>query len=298
MGTIQTIEDVRAPSRTRSVGVGLLIAASILWSLSGLFVKKVNIDPVLFALWRSLAAGVVVLPLIALGGRVWPDPRGMLVSIGLYTCVVTLLITAMTRSTAATGILLQYTGPTFCALLAWGVLGRRIRPRTWLAVALALLGVLIMVVGGEHPQGWIGPVCGLLSGMAFGGLILTLERLDMISSGRVNPFAIVAANNLGCAFLLVPVVLWLNGSLLAQPWQLGMVSLCGAIQLGIPYVLFQLGLRRVSAVDASLLILLEPVLNPVWVWMGTGEMPDLATVVGGVAILLAMGLQARAEDVR
>jgi drug/metabolite transporter (DMT)-like permease len=276
----------------------LLIITSVLWSLSGVFVKKVDIHPVVFAFWRSLAAGLTVAPLIGLGRRVWPNRRLMGLSVVLYTCVVTLLITAMTRGTAATGILLQYTGPAFCALLAWLLLGRKIRPRTWLAVIVALLGVGIMIVGGEHSQGWVGPVCGLLSGVAFGGLVLVLERLDPPGGQRVNPFAIVAMNNLGCAAVLIPVVGMMEGSIRVEPWQIGMVCLCGAIQLGIPYVLFQLGLRRVSAVDASLLILLEPVLNPVWVWLVIGERPDLATFVGGAAILLAMGLEATAADVR
>lgn len=295
MGQTEQVKDAVGPASSRAVGVALLVVASVLWSLSGVFVKKVNIDPILFAFWRALAAGLVVLPLVKFGGRIWPDARGMVLSVGLYTCVVTLLITAMTRSTAATGILLQYTGPAFCAILAWGLLGRRIRARTWVAVSVALVGVLIMVIGGEHPQGWTGPVCGLVSGMAFGALILVLERLETLSGGKVNAFFIVATNNLGCAAVLA---IWLAGSIGAEPWQIGLVALCGAIQLGIPYVLFQLGLRRVSAVDASLLILLEPVLNPVWVWMGTGEKPDLATVVGGIAILLAMGLEATAADVR
>lgn len=293
--TIDVTDGVDSARRSRAVGVALLVTASVLWSLSGVFVKKVQIDPMLFAFWRSLAAGLVVLPLVGFGGRVWPEPRGMLLSVGLYTCVVTLLITAMTRSTAATGILLQYTGPAFCAILAWGLLGRRIRARTWVAVSIALLGVLIMVVGGDRSQGWTGPVCGLISGMAFGAMILVLERLDRLGGGKVNAFFIVAVNNLGCAVVLA---IWLKGALGAELWAIALVALCGAIQLGIPYVLFQLGLRRVSAVDASLLILLEPVLNPVWVWLGHGEVPDMATVVGGIAILLAMALEATAGDVR
>lgn len=298
MGPTQRIDEAVEEVHARAAGVALLIVTSVLWSLSGVFVKKVNIDPVVFAFWRSLAAGLVVVPLIGLGGRTWPNRRGMLLSIALYTCVVTFLITAMTRATAATGILLQYTGPAFCALLAWLILGRRIRPRTWLAVIVALLGVAIMIVGGEHSQGWTGPLCGLLSGVAFGALVLVLERLDPPGGQRVNPFVIVAMNNLGCVLVLVPIAMLLSGSVFVQPWQIGMVCLCGVIQLGIPYVLFQLGLRRVSAVEASLLILLEPVLNPVWVWLVIGEKPDLATFVGGAAILLAMGLEATAADVR
>jgi drug/metabolite transporter (DMT)-like permease len=81
-------------------------------------------------------------------------------------------------------------------------------------------------------------------------------------------------------------VLW------AEPWKLGLVGATGVVQLGIPYVLFQLALRRVRPVDASLLILLEPVLNPVWVALATSEKPDGFTVAGGFAILVAMIVEA------
>jgi drug/metabolite transporter (DMT)-like permease len=283
----------------RASGVTILIVTSVLWSLSGVVVKTVNIAPVLFAFWRALGAGLAVFPLIALSKQPWPRGRWLLISIAIYTAVVTLLITAMTYSTAAAGILLQYTGPAFCALLAWGLQGRHIHPRTWLAIGIALLGVAIMVLGSDSAHGWIGPTCGVLSGVAFGALILTLEKLDRLAGGRANPFAIVAFNNLGCALLLIPLALRLSGgSLGAKPWQLWMVIACGVIQLGIPYVLFQIGLRRVPAVDASLLILLEPVLNPVWVWLVNGEQPDFATFIGGIAILAAMVIEATNPSVR
>jgi drug/metabolite transporter (DMT)-like permease len=286
-------------SRTsRPTGVALLILTSVLWSLSGVVVKTVEMAPVAFAFWRALAAGAAVLPLVPLSKYPWPRGRWLVLSIALYTAVVSLLITAMTYSTAAAGILLQYTGPAFCALLAWGLQGRHIHGRTWLAIVVALLGIGIMVFGSTSHKGWIGPTCGVFSGIAFGGLILILEKLDRLAGGRANPFAIVALNNLGCSVLLIPIVLTLEGSFAAHPWQIEMVLACGVIQLGIPYVLFQFGLRKVSPVDASLLILLEPVLNPVWVWLAIGEQPDKATFIGGAAILIALIIEATNPSVR
>jgi drug/metabolite transporter (DMT)-like permease len=289
---------VELSASIRATGVMLLIVTSVLWSLSGVVVKFVAIAPVAFAFWRALGAGAAVLPLVALSDHPWPRGPWLIISIAVYTAVVSLLIAAMTYSTAAAGILLQYTGPAFCALLAWGLQGRHIHARTWLAIAIALIGVGIMVLGSSTQRGWIGPTCGVISGVAFGGLILILEKLDRLAGGRANPFAIVALNNLGCAILLIPIVLALEGSFASQPWKIGMVLACGVVQLGIPYVLFQLGLRRVQAVDASLLILLEPVLNPVWVWLAMGEQPDAATFIGGAAILVALIIEATNPSVR
>src|SRR5207244_4877173 len=93
-----------------------------------------------------------------------PPLKWMLASAALYTLVVTLLITSMTASTAATGILLQYTAPLFCALFARVFLGRTVGAGTWVAMTVAAAGITIMVAGSWKPGNLIGPLCGLLSG--------------------------------------------------------------------------------------------------------------------------------------
>jgi drug/metabolite transporter (DMT)-like permease len=285
------IDTAEARAR-RAAGVAMLLVAAALWSLSGVAVKVANMNPFAFAFYRSLAAALVMLALLprARGLGRPPVPRWAVASALLYTVVVSLLILSMTASTAATGILLQYTGPVFCALFAWLFQGRRIGPRTLGVMALATVGIAVMVIGGWKAGSWIGPASGLASGVAFGALILVLEKNDR-AAGGVNPLALVLVNNAGAALLLLPVCLWFN-VLRATPVQLAIVGATGAIQLAIPYVLFQLALRRVRPVDASLLILLEPVLNPIWVALATSERPDLPTLIGGAAILVAMALEA------
>jgi len=285
--------DPLAPRGSRAAGVAMLLVASALWSLSGVVVKVVRIESVAFAFWRSLGAACIMAALLPLGrGRLPPLPW-MLASATLYTLVVSLLITSMTASTAAVGILLQYTAPLFCAAFAWVFLRRRISKGTMFAMAVAAVGIGIMVAGGwKGSENWVGPVTGLLSGAAFGGLILLLEKVDRAAGpGGANPFAIVLFNNAGAALLLLPLCL-ARGVLWAEPWKLGLVCATGVVQLAIPYVLFQLALRRVRPVDASLLILLEPVLNPLWVALATSERPDAFTLAGGAAILVAMVVEA------
>jgi drug/metabolite transporter (DMT)-like permease len=274
----------------RAAGVAMLIAASLLWSLSGVVVKVVKIDAIAFAFWRSAAAAGVMLLLLPLGRGKLPPLKWMLASATLYTLVVTLLITSMSVSTAATGILLQYTAPLFCAVFARVFLGRRIGRGTLVAMTVAGVGIATMIAGSWKAENWLGPFCGLLSGAAFGALILVLEKIDR-AAGGANPFAIVLCNNAGAALILLPICL-ATGVVRVQPWQLGLVAATGVVQLAIPYVLFQHALRRVRPVDASLLILLEPVLNPVWVALATSERPDGFTLAGGLAILVAMVVEA------
>lgn len=268
----------------------MLIAASVLWSLSGAAVKLADLHPLTFAFWRSVAATASVALVLPLGRGNWPRPGWMLASAVMYTIVVALLVTSMTVSTAATGILLQYTGPVFCALFAWAFQGRAIGRRTLIAMAIATAGIGVMVIGGWKPGNWVGPTCGLLSGAAFGALILLLEKNDR-AAGGVNPFVLMLVNNGVSALLLLPLCARM-GVLRADRGPLAIVLLIGVVQLALPYLLFQLALRRVRPVDASLLILLEPVLNPVWVALVTSERPDRATLMGGAAILVAMVVEA------
>ena len=290
-----TLEQAGATPRPgRLAGVAMLLVAAAMWSVSGVAVKVAGMDAIAFAFYRSLAAAGVMLALLAVPharalGRP-PVFRWAVVSALLYTAVVSLLILSMTVSTAATGILLQYTGPVFCAVFAWLFQGRRIGPRTLAVMALATFGIAVMVVGGWQAGNWQGPAAGLASGAAFGALILVLEKADR-AAGGVNPLALVFLNNAGAAMLLLPICL-ATGVLAASPLQLGIVGTTGVFQLAAPYVLFQLALRHVRPVDASLLILLEPVLNPVWVALATSERPDAPTLVGGAVILVAMVLEA------
>ena len=273
--------------RRRAAGIALLIAASIMWSLSGVAVKVVNVDSIAFAFWRSAGAALAMLPIAPFASGHLPRWNMMLLSVVLYTAVVTLLITAMTGSSAGTGILLQYTGPIFCALFAWMFFRRRISPRTMVALVIGVAGVLVIVFAGSYDARVVA--IGVLSGVAFGGLILVLQRVE--STGSVNTFAVILLNNLGCTLLLLPIC-WGRGVMQMEAWKLLLILATGVVQLALPYVMFQLALRRVGPVEASLLILLEPVLNPVWVWFAVGERPDAATFVGGGAILTAMVLEA------
>lgn len=290
-GDVMDLQATRLSSRARAVGVALLLITSIGWSLSGVAVKLVQAHPLAFAFWRSAAAAVFMAALVPLFTGTRPRGRWMGLCILLYAAVVALLIAAMTYGTAAKGILLQYVGPVACALLAWAFQRRAISRRSVVAVAISTLGVAVMVLTGEGDANLRGTVCGLASGICFGALILLLEKVDRAEGGRANPVWIVFANNAGAAILLMPACLLL-GVLDLPPQKIAFICLVGVVQLAIPYWLFQLGLRRVHPVDASLLVLLEPILNPVWVALMTDERPDTATLIGGIAILLAMVIEA------
>jgi drug/metabolite transporter (DMT)-like permease len=263
-----------------------------LWSLVGLSVKLVRFpDDLTFTFYRSLAALGAMALIAPFFGGVAPPWRWMVVSAAIYPAVVILLIKATAVSTAATGILLQYTAPAWVAILAWLFQKRRIDRATTIALSCALGGIVCLFMGQGAAGGLLGPLCGAGSGLAFGALILILEHMDRISGGKTNPALIVLFNNVGCVVFLFPIVA-VRHVLHISPGQLAIVAACGIFTLALPYVLFQFALRHVQAVDAALLSLLEPVLNPLWVALIAHEIPGPLIIAGGGCIVVALVLEA------
>lgn len=292
--------DALARLRRRRAGVLLLLACATLWSLNGILVKVTAADPIAFAALRSMVAAVAVLPFLWTfrGGR--PPAGVMSASIVFHTLMVGFFIAAITWGTAAAGVILQYTGPAWVALIAWGVQRQRLGGATWAAVGLTCAGVLAMIavpLWREPAFDPVGPACGLAAGLAFGALIVMLEKADRdavdpaTGARGANPIVVIGINNAGTAVLLLPVVFLLD-RLHLSPTQWGLIVFCGVVQHALPYLLFQLGLQRVTAVEASLLVLLEPILSPTWVALFWGEMPTRWDVIGGAAILGALLLVA------
>jgi drug/metabolite transporter (DMT)-like permease len=262
----------------------------VLWSISGVMLKLFHVAPLAFAFYRSLAAGLAMFAAVPILGGRFPPWRWMALSIAVHTPMVALFILSMAKGTAASGILLQYTAPLWVALLGWFFQRRHVGRRTITAMVVAGAGLTVMICTG-HVGGWLAPTYGVASGMAYASLILVLEKIDRKCGGQVNPAWVVLINNLGSAALLLPFVAY-AGDLHVPRFALAAVAATGLVQMAMPYVLFQFALRRVTPVDASLLTLLEPVLNPLWVAIMTSEVPERGTVAGGIAILVAMVIEA------
>ena len=291
-----------AASRGTGLGVLLLIGAAVLWSVSGVAVKRAQVDPIVFTTLRSLGAALTLAPLLPLGrrltGRAWPAPR-LAVGLGLvHTVMVASFIAATTWASAAEGILLQYSAPAWVALIGWLALGRRVDRPTLVALLIASAGVLIMLADsilGAGAVSPIGPLLGLIAGLGYAGVILGLDAVDADATrrtgGPANVFAVVCINNTLSGLILLPWA-WSRGLGDLAGGAIAFILAVGAIQMAVPYILFQLGLRRVGPVAAGLLSLAEPILNPVWVWLDVGEAPPPSAFAGGSLVLLAVVITA------
>lgn len=262
----------------------LVLVCAVLWSLGGLFVKvlrqpRYDMAPGAIACLRSAAAGLLLAGALP---RLAQAPLRLAVASGFaYTVVVGSFVFAVSGTTAANAIFLQYAYPVFVAGGAVWLFRERLGGRTIGALGLGLAGVAVILFSSWAPGQRAGLVCGFASSIAFAALALLQHA---IRSG--SPVALSALYNLMAAALLLPFAWGGLGSISAEA--LLIVAAMGVFQLGLPYVLFIRGVRAVPATDAALITLAEPILNPVWVWLAVGESPSASTLAGGCLILVAL----------
>jgi len=268
---------------SRTTGRLLLVIAAVVWSTNGLFLKSLpGVHWLVIAGVRSLFAAIVFLPGLTAAR---PSREKLLAAVLCYAILVGALMGSMQLGTAAQGIWLQYVAPALVALWAWLINRQRLRPTEVLAVGLTGVAIFLIVTGGHGPTHQQSLVLGLLSGLAFASFILLLKSL-----GSVRPAAIFFWTNLGTAALLLPLVVALGVPLPSGRHDLALLAAMGMGQVGLGYYFFHWGLARTPALEASLIILLEPILNPVWVYLVVGELPSTRVILG--CGLIAVGLLA------
>lgn len=309
-----TGEATRAERRT---GALLVIAAATLWSTGGVGVKTAVAEPLVIAGLRSVFAlafmGVVLAVTLRRSGAgggvviallrrplVWAAAAG-------YALMVVCFVLAARRTTAANAIFIQYTGPIYVALLGGPLLGERVTRRDRIAVAACVLG-MALTFGGELGGGRAaGNVLALVSSFGFAGLPLLL-RLDQkrllaepfgpraadATATRLAGHAPLVAMSLGnavAAVVALPAMLEhpVSGATAARTY--AVLAGLGVFQIGLPYVLYATAVRRLRALESSLLATIEPVLSPIWVVLATGETPSPLAIAGGAIIVLAVAAQ-------
>jgi drug/metabolite transporter (DMT)-like permease len=254
----------------------LLVAAAVLWSTAGAAIKLCHLSGWQIAGGRSLVAGVFLL-LAVRETRRRPTLPILLVSVA-YAFTVVLFVLATKLTTAANAIFIQDTAPLWVLLLSPWLVRENPTRGELLAVPVYGLGLGLFFLDELSAGQVTGNLVALASGVAFALSILGLRRLRYD-----GPAALVWGNLLAAA---VALPLWSTGPA-PRPLDLGLLAYLGVFQLGLSYLCFSRGLEKTPAVEASLLVLLEPVLNPIWTFLLAGERPGPWAVAGGAVVLAA-----------
>lgn len=264
-----------SPPPTHRAAVGLLLVAAALWSLGGLGIKSVTWSAPAIAATRGAIAVVTIL--IWTRGRLhFTWSRWQIGAAVAYAATTMLFALANKLTTAANAILLQYTAPIYIALLAPRFLGEPGRRGDWLAVFVTLGGMSLFFFDELDARGWAGNLVAIASGFSLAAMVLLLRKqkdgspLESVVLGN----ALAALG--GLAFVHGP---WPDGT--GWAW----LVVLGVVQLGLSYILYARAIRGATAMEATLLPMVEPVLNPVWVMCARGERPGAFAATGGAIVL-------------
>jgi len=252
----------------------LLLAAAALWSTAGGAMKLCGLSGLQIAGGRSLVAGLFLLAVLPEARR-RPTARMALPVVG-YAATVVLFAVANKLTTAANAIFIQDTAPLWVLVLSPALLSERASRGELMAIPVYAAGLALFFLDELSPGQLTGNLVALAAGVAFALCIIGLRRATDDA-----PAALVLGNLLAAAAVLP---LWPSGP---APRALDLVLLVylGVFQLGLAYLCFARGIARVPALEASLLVLLEPVLNPIWTFLVVGERPGPWALAGGAVVL-------------
>jgi drug/metabolite transporter, DME family len=266
----------------RQKGILYVAAAALLWSTGGIGIKAIDDPPLKVTFYRSLfaAAGLFML----LGRNVWAKRRwrsstAFAIAIVAYCACLTTFVVATKWTTAANAIFLQYAGVVWVLLLSPLVVREPMRSRDVIAITVAIGGMALFFVGRFEAKGMAGNAMALLSSFFFAALILALRREHDAAQSAIT------WGNVALAIVLLPAV---HDQLSLSMRSFGVLLFLGLVQIAAAYVLFVKGLAYVTATQASLTGMLEPIANPIWVLLILGERPSGYAVVGAVVVLAAI----------
>ena len=259
-----------------------VLAAALLWSTGGLFIKWTTLAGLELSFWRSLFA-IFTVAILTRRERFGIN-RITAVASFLYAVLLILFVLATKTTTAANAIFLQYTAPVYLLILEPIVYKEKFRSRDLITVMVCLGAMALFFIGQLRPQDVAGNLMALASGLCFAVYFLLLRHPRAREVNRAS--SVIYGNTLAV--------------IMTAPWGLATltsitghdivgVAYLGIVQLGISYTLFTRGMAHgVRSLDAGIVCYVEPVLNPVWVFLLLGEKPSSWALLGGSIIIIAI----------
>ena len=268
-------------------GILQLVASGVFLSTAGIALRLVEqADGWQILFYRSFALSITILLILVFQkrSRFFDEFRGLgwndcLLAVFLGTGFVAYVF-ALLYNTVANALFIFSCAPFLAGFLGWILLGERVATRTWLAIGVAMSGLAVMVGSELAVSRYLGTLLALWIPIAYAASIIAVRRSKRDNMLVALCLAGLVAGGLS-AFFVTDYAL--------TPRDLIISLYLGVFQVGVGFTLVVLGSRYVPAAQVGLLALIEPVLAPIWAWMGVGEVPGLATIVGGTIIFLAIG---------
>lgn len=263
----------------KTKGIYATILAALIWSTAGLFIKLLSQDAFTILFYRSLFSAIAFL--IILRKEALYINKLTVIGALFYAPLIFCFVTSTKLTSAANAIFLQYAAPAYVLILEPYFLKTKLKKIDILTVILCLGGMLLFFMDQfEKPENWLGMALAIVSGFMWTGLVLSQRKNEAKYQGGT-----IFYGNLIVVLCMIP---WFKSSPYPQGIELVYLIYLGFVQLGIGFLLFTYGQRHIAAIDSSLIAMIEPLLNPVWVVIGYGERPSQWAIVGGAIILLTL----------
>ena len=272
---------MRDPAHPKAVGQ--LLFAALCWSLAGVLFKYVEWPGLATAGGRGIIAAVFLVVFCRRKLRFTWSPVQLGAALAYAACTI-LFTLANKMTTAANAILLQFTAPVWVALLGAWLLGEPTRRRDWFTIAAVLGGLGLFFYEGLQLQDIAGQLVALASGVAFAVMTILMRKQK-----DTSPLESIILGNV-ISFLIGVPALWSAPAMPATGWIA--LGLLGTVQLGVAYLLYSHALKHVTALEAVLIPIIEPILNPIWVMLVIGEKPTPLALAGGALVVGAVAVRA------
>lgn len=272
--------------RATPLAIVLLVVASLIFSTGAMFVRGLDhADAWTTVFWRSLSACASLVLLIlwrersntAAAIRTMGRP-GVTVAVS-FTISSIALVVALSRTSTAIVLVIFALGPLAAAIMAWALIGERVRGYTWVAIAVTVAGVAYMVSGPGAGGSMTGALIALLIPISFGfGAVMIRRHAEVGMAPAMLLATIISA-----------LVAWpFADPLSVTRHDLLLLLTFGFAQLGVGLAIFSVGAARAPATDVALLSMLEPIMGPIWVWIFMDEYPGVPALIGGSAVFAAL----------
>ena len=259
-------------------GILAVFLTAILWSSGGLFIKLISLDSMELSFFRCAIAAVVFA--LMFRKRILKLNSLALFNSFAYAAVLILFVIATKTTTAANAIFLQSTAPIYVLIFEPLLTKTKWERINTITIVVCFLGMILFFMGDLTPGDIKGNIAALLAGVAFAAFFLGMKKNEP-QYGESSIFY----GNVIVALICIPFITDMN-SISVQDF--AMVSFLGVFQIAFAYALFSYGLKRIIAVEASIISMFEPVLNPIWVFIGYGEVPSFYAIIGGIIIMSAI----------
>lgn len=259
---------------------------AFLWSTSGFFIKYLTISAFQISFFRSLIAAITVYVITIARGkktRFEFDTASNLAAV-FYAGILILFVIATKMTTAANAIFLQFTAPMYLVVLEPLLLKTKFEPKNIITILICIAGMILFFFGKLEIGNIYGNLIAIASGMCFAMFSLLLKYKRVKHNSKNTLSNVITGNAL--VAVIAGIIIFPNFTLdLTQ----GLILLyMGAIQIGVSYIIFNEGIKYVSATESMIIATLEAMFNPVWVFIGLGEAPSVYSIAGGVIIFGAI----------